>query len=237
LTWGVFNSSPYSLCHRFEEIFINTASSKKGIKRIIYPLLVLISGLLPFIFLIINALTDQLGANPIDTIIRDTGLWTLFFLILTLCVRPLYQIMGWYHLRFNLRRMLGLYAFFYGSLHFFSYLGFEHFFDWPEIIEDILSHPPLTIGFIAFVLIIPLAITSNRIIRKRLGGQRWKRLHQLIYVIAIAGVLHFGLLVGAKADILMPIVYAMIVIALLFVRYPPIITWLKKKRDFFKKIV
>ncbi len=193
-----------------------------------------IAGLLPFILLIINALIDRLGANPIDTIIRDTGQWTLLFLILTLCVRPLSQLMDWYQLRFNLRRMLGLYAFFYGSLHFLSYFGFEHFFDWADMLDDILTRPALAIGLIAFVLMVPLAITSNRIIKKRLGGRRWKRLHKLIYLIAIGGVLHFWLLVEAKADVFMPLIYAIILSGLFLVRYPPVMTWLKKNVTFSK---
>ncbi len=213
--------------HRFEDIFINTASLKKGINRV-YPLLVFIVCLIPFILLIINALTDRLGANPIETIIGDTGQWTLFFLILTLCIRPLYQLMGCYHLRFNLRRMLGLYAFFYGSLHFLSYFAFDHFFDGSDMLDEMLTQPALTIGLTAFVLMIPLAITSNRIIKKRLGGRRWKRLHKLTYLIAIGGVLHFWLLVEAKADVFMPLIYAIILSGLLLIRYPPVMTWLKK---------
>lgn len=187
-----------------------------------------IACLLPFILLIINGLTDQLGANPIETIINDTGLWTLFFLILTLCVRPLYQLMGCYHLDFNLRRMLGLYAFFYSSLHFLSYFGFEHFFDWSDMLEDMIIHPALAIGLTAFVLMIPLAITSNRIIKKRLGGRRWKRLHKLTYLIAIGGVVHYWFLVEAKADVFMPLIYAIILSSLLLVRYRPVMSWLKK---------
>jgi methionine sulfoxide reductase heme-binding subunit len=179
--------------------------------------------LLPLIGFIVGIITNNLGANPIETLLRETGEWTLRFLILTLCVSPFYQMTGWHHFNktVNLGKLFGLYAFFYSCLHLFIYLIFEQSFDWMAIFNDILERPAISVGFIAFVLMIPLVATSNRAMINRLGISRWKRLHQLTYLVTIGGIVHFWWLAQAKVDIREPLVYATIVGILLVMRYPP----------------
>jgi len=167
--------------------------------------------LIPGAQLLYNGVTDNLGANPIETITRFTGSWTLRFLLITLAVSPLRRISGWNHV-IKLRRMLGLFAFFYACLHFSTYLVLDHFFDLHAISKDILKRPYVTTGFSALVLMIPLAVTSTTAMIRRLG-KRWQRLHRLIYVIAIAGVIHFYWLV--KADVRRPAMYGGILALLL----------------------
>ena len=150
-------------------------------------------------------------ADPIQTIEHQSGGWALRLLMITLAVTPLRIITGWTAL-LRFRRMLGLFAFFYVCLHFLIYLLLDLEFDLSEVTEDILDRPYITVGFSAFVLLIPLAVTSTRGMMRRLG-RRWKQLHKLVYVIAILGVLHFWWLV--KADVREPLVYAAI-LALLF---------------------
>lgn len=148
---------------------------------------------------------DGLGANPIEFITRHLGTWTLNFLLATLAVTPLRHISGW-HWLIRLRRMLGLYAFFYAALHFLTYIWLDQFFDWASIVKDIAKRPFITAGFIAFLLLIPLAATSNTAMVKRLGGRRWTQLHRSVYAIAIIGVIHYWWLV--KKDISLPLLYA-----------------------------
>jgi len=173
--------------------------------------------LLPLILLFINFYLDELGANPFEVLTRSTGEWTLRFLLLTLAMTPLRQLTGapW-PMRF--RRMLGLFSFFYVCVHLMTYIYLDHFFDWDEIITDIIKRPYITFGMLGFVLLLPLAFTSTKKMMKRLG-KRWKSLHKLVYVIAILGVLHFMLLV--KADLREPIIYAFILLTLLLVRFKP----------------
>jgi sulfoxide reductase heme-binding subunit YedZ len=156
--------------------------------------------------------TDGLGANPIESITRQLGTWTLNFLLITLAATPLRHLTGW-HWLIRLRRMLGLYAFFYATLHFMTYLWLDQFFDWAAIAKDIAKRPFITAGFTAFVLLIPLAATSNAAMLKRLGGRRWTQLHRSVYAIAILGVIHYWWLV--KKDITLPLLYAVILAALL----------------------
>lgn len=163
--------------------------------------------LLPLAQLLLNAWQDELGANPIEFITRALGTWTLRFLLITLLVTPLRQLTG-LHWLLRLRRMLGLYAFFYGFLHLLTYFWLDQFFDWPAIAKDILKRPFITVGFAAMVLMLPLAATSTNAMIKRLGGRRWTRLHKSIYAIAILGVVHYWWLV--KKDITLPIVYAVL---------------------------
>jgi sulfoxide reductase heme-binding subunit YedZ len=170
--------------------------------------------LLPLMLLIWNAFHDDLGANPIEKITHITGDWALRLLLLTLTITPLRMLFGWKTL-VRLRRMLGLYTFFYAGLHFLTYLVLDQFFDFDEIVKDILKRPYITVGFAAFVLLIPLAVTSTNSMMKRLG-RRWKSLHQLIYVIAVLAVLHFLWLV--KADNFEPLVYAFILLGLYMIR-------------------
>jgi len=168
--------------------------------------------LIPFGNLIYGAFTDNLGANPIETITRDVGTWTLRFLLITLSVTPLRRLTSWNWL-LRLRRMFGLYAFFYALLHFLTYIWLDQFFDWGEIVKDIIKRPFITVGFSAFVLLLPLAITSTNAMVKRIGARRWQNLHRAVYVIAILGVVHYWWLV--KLDILRPAIYAAILTMLL----------------------
>jgi sulfoxide reductase heme-binding subunit YedZ len=166
-----------------------------------------------------------LGANPIEYITHSTGWWTLSFLMITLAVTPLRRVTGinWV---LRLRRMLGLFAFFYATLHFTTYLWLDQFFDWTEIAKDIVKRPFITIGFAAFVLLIPLAATSTNSMVRRLGGRRWQLLHRLVYVIAILGVAHFWWLV--KKDITEPVLFACALTGLLGAR----LAWaVRKARD------
>jgi sulfoxide reductase heme-binding subunit YedZ len=158
---------------------------------------------------------DDLSANPIEFITRHLGTWTLNFLLITLAVTPLRHLTGW-HWLLRLRRMLGLYAFFYALLHFLTYLWLDQFFDWASIAKDLAKRPFITAGFTAFVLLVPLAATSNAAMVKRLGGRRWTQLHRTVYAIAILGVIHYWWLV--KKDITLPLVYAAILGALLAFR-------------------
>lgn len=158
------------------------------------------------------AWADGLGANPIEFITRHLGTWTLNFLLITLAVTPLRHVSGW-HWLIRLRRMLGLYVFFYALLHFLTYLWLDQFFDWTSIVKDIAKRPFITAGFTAFLLLIPLAVTSNAAMLKRLGGRRWAQLHRSVYAIAIIGVVHYWWLV--KKDITLPLLYAVLLGALL----------------------
>lgn len=182
--------------------------------------------LLPFGRLVLFTFTDQLGANPIEFITRNTGDWTLYFLCITLTVTPLRRLSKWNWL-IKLRRMIGLFAFFYAALHFTTFLWFDHFFDVSEMLKDVIKRPFITVGFAAFVLLIPLAITSTNGMVKRLGGKRWQWLHRLIYVIASLGILHYWWMKAGKHDFEQPIIFGAIVAALLLVR----IFWAWQKRS------
>ncbi len=178
--------------------------------------LVFLAALIPFLKLAWLGWNDGLGANPIEKITRTTGYWTLTFLMITLTATPLRTLSGWnWPLRW--RRMLGLFAFFYASLHFLTYLVLDQFFDWPAIVKDIAKRPYITVGFPAFLMLIPLAVTSTNNMVRRLGGKRWKMLHRLVYVIAIAGVVHFWWLV--KKDITEPVQFAAVLMILLGFRF------------------
>ncbi len=173
---------------------------------------VFIACLLPLARLIWLGYTDDLGANPIEVITRSTGTWTLVFLLITLCVTPLRKIMGWGWL-IDLRRMLGLFAFFYVCLHFTTYIWLDQFFDLHSVYKDIIKRPFITVGFASFVLLIPLAVTSNDAMVRRLGVKRWRQLHRLVYIIASGGVVHYLWLV--KKDITQPLIYGLILALLL----------------------
>lgn len=171
--------------------------------------------LLPLAHLAWGTWQDALGANPIEFVTRSLGTWTLKFLLITLAVTPLRRLSGW-HWLLRLRRMLGLYAFFYGSLHLSSYLWWDQFFDWSAIAKDILKRPFITVGMSAFLLMTPLALTSNAWAIRRLGGRRWQALHRSIYVIAILGVLHYAWLI--KKDLFLPLIYFVLLALLLGIR-------------------
>lgn len=173
---------------------------------------VFVACLVPLGLLGWGAYTQNLGANPIEKITHATGDWTLRFLLITLSITPARKLLGlpWL-IRF--RRMLGLYAFFYGSLHFLTYIWLDKFFDIHEMLADIAKRRFITVGLTAFLLLIPLAITSTAGWIRRLGGKRWQMLHRLIYVSAICGVIHYLWLV--KADIRKPLDYGAILAILL----------------------
>lgn len=181
--------------------------------KIIKPL-VFISALFPVCYLTWGIVNDALGANPIEYIIRNLGDWTLRFLLITLAISPLRRLTGMAQL-LRLRRMLGLYAFFYGLLHLSIYIVLEQYFDWQEIWLDILERPFITIGMLSFILLIPLAMTSTTAAMRKLG-KNWLRLHKLIYPISIFSILHFWWLV--KADTREPFIYAVILTILLLER-------------------
>ncbi|MEE9492611.1 MAG: protein-methionine-sulfoxide reductase heme-binding subunit MsrQ [Gammaproteobacteria bacterium] len=170
--------------------------------------------LLPVMVLVVQFFQDRLGANPIEAITHETGEWALRFLLITLMATPASRLLGW-RWAMRLRRMFGLFAFFYACLHLAIYLWLDQFFDWPEIWLDILDRPFITIGMLAFVLLLPLVVTSTNAMMKRLG-KRWKKLHRLAYVIPLLGVLHYWWLV--KADVLEPLIYGVVLLVLLMMR-------------------
>ena len=171
--------------------------------------------LVPLLSLVYGLLGDSLGANPIEALSRGLGDWTLRFLLITLLVTPLRRFTGLNWLP-RLRRMLGLYTFFYALLHFMSYVWLDQFFDWAAIGKDIVKRPFITVGFASFLLLIPLAATSTNAMIKRLGGQRWRALHRSIYLIAGLAVLHYWWMV--KKDITQPAIYAAVLALLLGLR-------------------
>ena len=171
--------------------------------------------LIPLARLVVFAYTGQLGANPIEFVIRSLGTWALTLMLVTLSVTPLRRLTGWNSL-IRLRRLLGLFAFFYAGLHFLTYAGIDQFFDLRAILADIVKRPYITVGFICFVLLVPLAVTSTNAMQRRLGGRRWQRLHRLVYLIAAGGVLHYLQLV--KKDITQPVLYGLVLSLLLGAR-------------------
>lgn len=173
---------------------------------------VFLLGCYPLLRLIFLGLSDGLGTNPVEFITHSTGTWTLVGLMLTLTVTPLRQLTGWHSL-IRVRRMLGLFSFFYACLHFITYIWLDQFFDVGAILKDVYKRPFITVGFTAFVLLIPLALTSSNGMIRRLGARRWQMLHRLVYVIAILGVLHYAWLV--KKDLTQPLIYAGVLALLL----------------------
>ncbi len=179
--------------------------------------LIFVLALLPFARLVAFAFLDRLGANPVEFITRNTGDWTLYFLCITLAVTPLRKFSKWNWL-IKFRRMIGLFAFFYAALHFTTFLWFDHFFDVQEMWKDVLKRPFITVGFIAFVLLIPLAATSTNGMVRRLGGKRWLWIHRLVYLIAPLGILHYFWMKAGKHDFAQPFLYGAIVALLLALR-------------------
>ena len=188
--------------------------------------------LLPFVWLLYSALTNQLGANPAEALIRATGDWTLRFICIVLLVTPLRNISNTPALA-RFRRMLGLFVYFYVVIHLLSYSGFDMGFDVGDIVKDIIKRPFILVGFLAFLLLTPLAATSfNRAI-KALGAKRWQLLHKLVYVIAGLGILHFFWMRLGKNDFAEVFVYAAIIAVLLGWRVQQ---YIKKKRLLPNKI-
>jgi sulfoxide reductase heme-binding subunit YedZ len=176
---------------------------------------IFLAALIPLGLLGWKAFHDGLGANPIEVITHATGDWTLRLILITLGITPLRRISRQYWL-IGARRMVGLFAFFYATLHFFTYIWLDKFFDVHEMVKDIAKRPFITVGFSAFVLMIPLALTSTAWSIRRLGGKNWQRLHRLIYATAILGVVHYLWLV--KADHTKPIEYGILLGILLAYR-------------------
>jgi len=187
--------------------------SRSTINRVIKPV-VFILCLLPLGLLLYAALTDDLGANPVEKLTHQTGLWGLYFLLITLSITPLKKITGltW---PVSLRRMLGLYAFFYACLHLSVYFWLDQSFVWQAIIEDIFKRPYITLGLAAWVLLLPLALTSNQF-SMRVLKKNWKRLHRLVYIASLLVVVHFIWLV--KADYAEPLMYLAVLLSLLLMR-------------------
>jgi methionine sulfoxide reductase heme-binding subunit len=177
----------------------------------------------PLAALVDRALHGRLGANPVEFIQHFTGDWTLRFLILTLSITPLRRLLNRPEL-IRFRRMLGLFAFFYVCLHFLTYIGPDQSFNLGAMWKDVAKRPFITVGFLGFVLLIPLALTSTAGWIRRLGGKRWQMLHRAIYVSAICGVIHYYWLV--KSDIRKPVYYGVVVGILLLGRA---IVWIRKK--------
>ena len=177
---------------------------------------------LPLLRLIVLGLQDRLTANPIEFITRATGDWTLYFLCLTLAVTPLRRLTGLNAL-IRFRRMLGLFTFFYAGLHFLTFIWFDHFFDLAEMMRDVLKRPFIAMGFSAFVLLVPLALTSNDLMLRKLG-RRWSVLHRLIYLIAILALLHFWWMRAGKHNFAEPLVMGAVIAVLLALR----LIWLRR---------
>lgn len=177
----------------------------------------------PVAVLVWKGLHELLGANPVDVITRTTGRWTLIFLLITLCVSPARRLLGMpWLIRF--RRMLGLFAFFYGTLHLMTYVWLDKFFDVHAMLHDIAKRRFITAGMTGWALMAPLALTSTTGWIRRMGGKRWQKLHRLIYLSAAAGVIHFIWLV--KADLRRPLTYSAVLTVLLAYR---LLSWLSSR--------
>ena len=186
-----------------------------------YKLLIAVNALIPLALVGLDAWNNRLGANPIEFFLRTTGVLTLTFLLVTLSVTPLRKLFGWNHL-IKYRRMLGLFAFFYGCLHLVTYSIFDKSLELSAVVVDVIQRPFIAIGMIAFTLLIPLAITSTNAMVKRLGGKNWARLHKLTYFAAILGVIHFWMIV--KSDIFYPAMFGLVLATSLLLR----LLWTRK---------
>jgi len=180
--------------------------------------------LIPFGDLVWRIIRSDLGANPVEFLQHATGDWTLRFLVFTLCITPFRKLLNLPDL-IRFRRMLGLFAFFYVSLHFLTYLGPDQAFDLAAMWKDVAKRPFITVGFAAFVSLIPLAVTSTAGWIRRIGGKRWQMLHRLIYFAAVCGVIHYYWLV--KSDVRKPLFYGALVAILLAWR---LASWFSKRR-------
>lgn len=176
--------------------------------------LIFLVALVPLLRLLLGifAFPDWLGANPAEFITRSLGDWALRLLLMTLAVTPLRKVSGWAWLA-RLRRMLGLYAFFYVVVHVSSYVTFDHVFDIGAIFADVVKRPFITVGFLSLLLLLPLAVTSTNAMVRRLGARRWRVLHRIVYAVAPLAVLHFWWMV--KRDITEPVIYALVLAILL----------------------
>ena len=180
-----------------------------------YKILLFINALVPLALVAWDFSFGKLGANPVEFFLRTTGVLTLVFLLITLSVTPLRKYFGWNNL-VKFRRMLGLYAFFYGFLHLATYSVFDKSLNISAIVSDVWQRPFIAVGMFAFFLLIPLAVTSTNGMIKRLGGKNWAKLHKLTYLIAILGVIHFWMIV--KSDVAYPLLSGLILAVLLSYR-------------------
>jgi sulfoxide reductase heme-binding subunit YedZ len=201
-----------------------SAERVRQLKRALF-----VSALLPFLINVWLAAQDRLGANPIESLTRSSGDWTLYFLTLTLAITPLRRLSGQHWLQ-ALRRMLGLFAFFYACLHFTTFIWFDHFFDLAEIGRDVWKRPFITIGFAALLLLIPLAVTSTDAMQRRLG-RRWSQVHRLVYGVALLALLHFWWMRAGKQNFAEPILMSAIIMILLAARAAgPIQRWIQARK-------
>ena len=178
-------------------------------------LVLFVNGLVPLTLLLWDWYHKRIGANPLEFLTRTTGMLTLVFLLVALAITPLRRVTGLNWLT-KFRRMLGLFAFFYGSLHLMTYLAFDRFFHLTTVPADVANRPFIAIGMAALFLMVPLAITSTDKMVKRLGGKRWARLHLIVYASGVLGVLHYYMLV--KADVRLPLTFAFVLAVLLGLR-------------------
>ena len=178
---------------------------------------VFLLALLPLIRIVVWAVLDKMGANPLEWMTRNTGSWAIYILLLTLAITPLRRISGWNWLQ-KFRRMLGLYAFFYASLHLTMYIWFDHFFEWETIWPDIIKRPFVLAGMVSWGMMLALAISSPQAVLRWMGGKRWQRLHQLMYVLVPVAVLHVYWMKAGKHDFFWPAVYGGITVVLLGLR-------------------
>ncbi len=175
-------------------------------------LVLFVNALVPLALLLTDVYRKQVGANPLEFVTRTTGILTLIFLLISLAVTPLRRITGLNWLT-RFRRMLGLFAFFYGALHLMTYVAFDRYFHLKTIPADVVRRPFIAVGMTAFFLMVPLAITSTDKMVKRLGGKRWLRLHRIVYLSGILGALHYYMLV--KSDVRPPLTFAFVLALLL----------------------
>jgi len=187
--------------------------------------LLFLLALVPLVRLFALGFTDRLGANPVEFVSRSLGTWTLVMLCATLSITPLRRLTGWAWL-VRLRRMAGLYCFFYATLHFAAYFWLDHWFDFGAILADIAKRPFITAGFAAFLLLIPLAATSTHAMVRRLGGRNWQRLHRLVYAVALLAILHYWWHKAGKNDFGEVTVYAVVIGILLGAR---LVNWARNR--------
>ena len=179
---------------------------------------IFLTALVPFALLLLRGWNNDLGANPIETITDTTGIWTLRFLVITLAITPLRKLTG-QTILIRFRRMLGLFTFFYASMHFLTYVWLDQYFDWPFIAEDIAEHPYIIVGFTTFLILFSLAVTSPRFMARKLG-KTWKKLHMLIYPAAFLAATHF--IWQVKSDIREPLLYFALFSVLILLRLPSV---------------
>ena len=185
---------------------------------------VFLAALIPLGVIAAAASSGDLGANPVETLLHHFGEWALRLMLVTLAVTPVRRLTGW-NQAVRLRRMLGLFAFFYAVLHLATYVVLDRSLLLEEVIDDLTERPYIMVGFSAFVLLVPLAATSTNAMVRRLGGRRWRLLHRIVYAAAIGGVVHYWWLV--KADVREPLVYAAVLAILLGLRLPPVVPFLR----------